>query len=106
MKYYEMPLSVWSQPREEIRLACGCEFTKKELEWMWENGVRYIVKQKSLFEICYSRNYEPHFYSHKIFTFPVPHTDRGRSWYLTAEECNFSYIKEGMPELLTDSKTK
>ena len=96
-----MPLNVYDSLDDVIRLACGNEFTKKELEWMWENGVRYIVKQKSLYEICYSQNYQPHFYSHKIFTFPVAHSDRGRSWYLTAEECNRSYIKEGMPELLT-----
>ena len=78
------------------------DFTDKEINWMWENGVKYIVKGNKLYEIRFSKNYEPHFYAHKIFTFNEPQTHRGRYWAMTAEEVNTSHAKDGVPTLLTN----
>ena len=99
MKIQEMPISVYAAPYNIITLA-GIEFTNKGIEWMWENGVKYIVKYNKLYEIRYSQNYDPHFYAHKIFTFDEPQTHRGRYWAMTAEEVNTSHAKDGVPTLI------
>ena len=98
MKYHEIPLSVFGDFESTIKLA-GIEYTDTELDWMWQNGIRYIVKGRYLYEIRWSFNYLPHYYVHKIFTFETPQVGRGRHWDLTAHEVNVSYRQFGVPEL-------
>lgn len=99
MTIQNMPSSVYADMRNTTTVA-GIEFTCKEIEWMYENGVRYIVKGDKLYEIRYSKNYEKHYYAHKIFTFNEPQTYRGRYWAMTAEEVNTSHAKDGVPTLI------
>ena len=101
MKIQEMPSNVYVDADNVLTLA-GIDFTDKEINWMWENGVKYIVKGDKLYEIRYSQNYEPHFFALKIFTFDEPQTHRGRYWAMTAEEVNTSHAKDGVPTLLTN----
>ena len=101
MTIQHMPSSVYADLYDTITLA-GIMFTRKEIEWMWENDVKYIVKGNKLYEIRYSQNYEQHYYAHKIFTFDEPQTHRGRYWAMTAEEVNTSHHKDGVPTLITD----
>lgn len=101
MKIQEMPSNVYAGAYNVLTLA-GIDFTDKEINWMWENGVKYIVKGDKLYEIRYSQNYEPHFFALKIFTFNEPQTHRGRYWAMTAEEVNTSHAKDGVPTLLTN----
>ena len=56
MTIQNMPSSVYADMRNTTTVA-GIEFTCKEIEWMYENGVRYIVKGDKLYEIRYSKNY-------------------------------------------------
>lgn len=97
MKFNEIPLGLYYSGRI-IKLE-GIEYTEKMLDWMFENGVKYILKWKTLYQLMYSSNYEPHYYLIKIFTFSEPKTMRGRHWDLTAKEVNVSHSKDGVPEL-------
>ena len=98
MKYDEMPIQLCSEYKNIIILA-GVEFRDSELDWMYENGVRYIVKGRCLYKIRYSRNYQKLYSAQKIFTLEKPKTNRGRCFLLTANEVNRSY-KNLFPELI------
>ena len=100
MKYTDRPLSVYQTPYEVITLhkkhGGVIQFTNKELEWMFANGVVYIHSGLTLYEIRHSVNAGYSLYPMCNLTV---HTMRGRYFAYTAEEVNRSLQDWGAPIL-------
>lgn len=67
---------------------CGVEFYRLELERMWENNYRYILKYRDVIRICFSPNVRDNFYGQVIRKLDEPWTQAGRYIPATAKDVN------------------
>lgn len=89
-----MELLTWEEWRKlrdsnaPIINICGVELYGLELERMWEQGLRYLIRYRDIIEINFCPNLRGNFYGKVIRKLESPYTKRGRYYKFTAKEVN------------------
>lgn len=69
---------------------CGIELYRLELERMFENGYKYIIRYRDIIELRFSHCIKDNFYGRVIKKLDKPYTKKGRYVEAKARDVNYA----------------